>query len=85
MQKGSVDFNTKDLAALVKYNAQDCRILYEAIKNLAKEVKNLGGDFKPTLASMSMTLFTCIFLKTEIKTQNLMNRVTRQSYFASRL
>ncbi len=85
MQKGSVDFNTEDFDALVKYNEQDCRILYEAIQNLIKEVEELGGEFKPTLASMAMSLFKCRFLKQEIKTRNMMNRITRDSYFASRV
>jgi hypothetical protein len=83
--KGDIDFNTPDDAALREYNKQDCIVLYEALRRLQDEIRSLGGQMKPTLASSAMTLFATRFLKNPLVTNYPNSQLARNAYYASRV
>ena len=85
MEKGEVDFETQNFQELVDYNEQDCRILYEGIKQLDNRLRLMGGGLKVTLASSAMRLFQCKYLRREIETSFSINEISREAYYASRV
>jgi hypothetical protein len=70
---------------LREYNEQDCRILWFAIDAFEDAILQLGGELKMTLASTAMNLFRRRFLSKEIETSSRLNRISRESYIASRV
>lgn len=70
---------------LIKYNQQDCEILWQAIYEFQNRVRDLGSDLQVTLASTAMNLFRRKYLKRDIKTDDWVNKRARESYFASRV
>jgi hypothetical protein len=83
--KGDVDFNTNDFEALVTYNEQDCRVLFEGLKRLQTELRGLGGEMRPTLASSAMLLFHSRYLRTPLRTYYPNGEEVRKAYYASRV
>lgn len=86
MSKGEVsDFATDNWNELRDYNELDCRVLYKALKDLERELFEMGGELKLTLASSAMALFQTVYLGGEIETLASVNDLTRKSYYASRV
>ncbi len=73
------------LDELGTYNANDCRIVYEALEGLQREVLGLGGELRVTLASTALALFRRSYLNRKIPTSKRMNETLRASYCASRV
>lgn len=73
------------LQQLREYNEIDCIILYNAISQFELTLLELGGQLKMTQASCAMDLFRRRFLKTTIDTDDRINVLARNAYFASRV
>jgi len=74
-----------DMATLVKYNEQDCWILWHAIHELQCALLSFGGQLQRTLASCAMHLFRRCYLSSPVGTSEFINDVAREAYFASRV
>ena len=85
LEKGSVDFETEDMAELAKYNRLDCEILWKAIDAFESTLLEIGGTLRMTLASCAMDLFRRKFLKRSVSTNAQVNKMARLSYFGSRV
>lgn len=85
LEKGSVDFETEDMDELAKYNRLDCEILWRAIDAFESTLLEIGGTLRMTLASCAMDLFRRKFLKQSVYTNASVNKVSRLSYFGSRV
>ena len=85
MEKGEVDFETTNMGELIKYNEQDCVILWHALDTFETGILDLGGQLNMTQASTALELFRRRFLKAPIRTNDNVNEVARRSYFASRV
>ena len=83
--KGELTDFYAPMAELINYNAQDCKILYQAIDSLQDELISLGGELKMTLASCAMALFRRKHLNREIRTNAIHNIHMQDAYFASRV
>lgn len=70
---------------LVAYNRVDCEILWKAIAQFEKEVLSIGGQLQQTIASTGMSLFRRVYLKQNIYTSEVVNKIAEESYFASRV
>lgn len=73
------------LSELIDYNAQDCRILWEAINRFEDVLLDWGGQLQKTIASCALHLFRRRFLKQDIETSDRVNERARLSYHASRV
>lgn len=93
MEKGGPDdeslkedfFANSSIWELMKYNQLDCEILWQAVYEFQRRVRDIGSDLQVTLASTAMHLFRRKYLKRDIKTDNWVNARSRESYFASRV
>jgi DNA polymerase type B, organellar and viral len=86
LEKGNKDvIYSEDFAELRDYNERDCRILYEAIEKLQRQVNNLGGELRCTLASTALDIFRRQFLRRRIATSKELNAQARNAYIASRV
>lgn len=85
--KGEMDFNDENVsfAELRMYNERDCELLYKAVAQLEAELFSMGGEFKATLASSAMALFTTRYLKQVLPTDHATNLYSRKAYYASRV
>lgn len=70
---------------LMKYNEQDCKILWDAIDLMQDVLYDLGGQLQMTLASSAMFLFRRRFLSGDIETNWSVNNSAEKAYFASRV
>lgn len=84
-QKGDVDTETAPLSELIEYNALDCIILHEAIGELQKVLRSLGGALRLTNAGCALHLFRAQYLKTPIHTNSRINDLAREAYHAARV
>jgi hypothetical protein len=78
-------YATVDIDTLTIRNRVDCEILYAAILNFEAAILEEGGQLQMTLASTAMHLFRRRYLKQTIATNEWVNNIARQSYFASRV
>jgi len=90
IEKGNEDeseefYRDAPLLTLREYNEVDCVILYKAISQFETTLLELGGQLMMTQASCAMDLFRRRFLKTDIDTDDRINVISRQAYFASRV
>jgi hypothetical protein len=84
-EKGEFDFESDNFAEMRAYNQRDCEVLYKAVEQLEAELFAMGGEFKTTLASSAMALFTTRYLKQVLPTDRATNLYARKSYYASRV
>jgi len=70
---------------LRSYNANDCVILYNAIRAFETALLSLGGQLQMTLASSSMQLFRRKYLTRAIETSSMLNDKLKEAYCASRV
>jgi len=70
---------------LLPYCIQDCKILYQAIGELADVLTQLGGELCPTIASCALKLFRRSYLAKTIRTDKAWNTTLRKAYVASRV
>lgn len=68
---------------LVTYNERDNRLLYTACLRLEKTIRDLGGTWKRSLASMSMDLFRRKYQTREISCPRQIHDALHESYKAS--
>lgn len=90
IDKGNQDeseeyYRDAPILELREYNEIDCVILYKAISQFENTLLELGGQLMMTQASCAMDLFKRRFLKTDIDTDDRINNIARQAYFASRV
>ena len=78
-------FANASIWELMKYNRQDCEILWQAVHEFQKRIRDIGSDLQVTLASTAMHLFRRKYLKQDIKTDAWVNARSREAYFASRV
>lgn len=78
-------YRSIDERTLIEYCAQDCRILWHAIHEIERAILAKGGILQMTLASTAMTLFRRKYLKRNIRTNDAINTLARNSYLASRV
>lgn len=82
----SVDwYETAPLLELRDYNERDCQILYKGIAMFEEILYELGGQLRMTQASCAMDLFRRRFLSRNIETSKIVNELSREAYFASRV
>lgn len=90
ISKGNADeseefYRDATIEELRDYNEIDCVILYRGIEHFENAIVQLGGQLKMTQASCAMELFRRRFLKREIDTDDRINVIARNAYFASRV
>ena len=86
MEKGTKeDMLSEDRETLIRYNRQDCVILWEAISGFEDVLFSLGGQLQMTVASCAMFLFRKSYLSRTIRTSTFINEISSQAYFASRV
>jgi hypothetical protein len=85
MSKGEVAFDTDNWNELRDYNELDCRVLHKAVTDLERELFEMGGEIKLTLASSAMALFQTHYLQSPLVTLSSVNDLARHSYYASRV
>ena len=71
-------------AELRSYNERDCVILFEALKRFEREILELGGKLRQTIAATALILFRSRFLTETVPTDSRLNRLSREAYVASR-
>ena len=84
-EKGHFDFESDNFSEMRMYNERDCEVLYKAVEQLENELFSMGGEFKSTLASSAMALFTTRYLNQVLPTDRAVNLYGRQAYYASRV
>lgn len=78
-------FTETPIEKLIPYNRVDCEILYDAVKNFEATVNSIGGQLQMTIASTGMNLFRRASLKQDIRTSAIINELSKQSYYSSRV
>ncbi len=78
-------YATVPIKELMVYNEMDCVILWRAIREFESKMLSFGGELMTTLASCAMRLFRRKYLKTRIETDEGINELSRDAYFASRV
>jgi DNA polymerase family B len=83
LEKGEVAWDAPD-AELEEYNARDCEILYEGLRQFEDALIEMGSELRMTLASCAMRLFRRQYLKAPLRTNAAINKQLRPSYFGGR-
>lgn len=86
IEKGAKeDMLSEDMGTLIEYNRKDCVILWEAIAGFEDVLFSLGGQLQMTVASCALYLFRHSYLSKTIRTNNYINEIATDAYFASRV
>ena len=78
-------YATVNQKVLEAYNRRDCRILWEGIDHYEDVLLKLGGQLGRTGAGSALTLIRRGFLREDILTNELTNRLASNAYIASRV
>lgn len=78
-------YRSVPLETLIPYCEQDCKILWHAINKFENSIIEMGGQLQKTIAATAMHLFRRKYLSSDIRTSQAINKISRESYFASRV